>query len=280
MLKGIQPPNPHGEPINLIIAVSFGLFVPPRILQTARHGGLNVHPSLLPEFRGAAPLHYTLLKGRTKTGVTVQTLHPEHFDHGRILAQTPLLDIPSPDTCTVKQLRDFLAPIGAELLIQSIRQRLFLPSDDKDDKVSREIQNQEQLSWAPKIRTEDSHINWQTWTADEILRRQRVLGPLWNLASSRTEGTLTLKRIIMQEIRVIRTPGFRQLPTGVPFLLKREKRRLLVQTCDEKVLEIPLIKVEGRPFKDAAGAAEKDHLFEEKSLATRLPKIKFNGALQ
>lgn len=44
-----QPPKPQGEPINLIIAVSFGLFIPPRILKGAKYGGLNVHPSLLPE---------------------------------------------------------------------------------------------------------------------------------------------------------------------------------------------------------------------------------------
>jgi methionyl-tRNA formyltransferase len=73
--------------------------VPPRILQKLKYGGLNVHPSLLPDLRGAAPIEHAILSGRNYTGVSVQTLHPLHFDHGVVLAQTPAPGIPiGPDT--------------------------------------------------------------------------------------------------------------------------------------------------------------------------------------
>ena len=196
------------------------------------------------------------------------------------------MDIPDPDTCTVQQLRDFLAPKGAELLIQSIRDRLFTQPNQKDN-PTRDIPKEEQLSCAPKIRTEDSHINWKSWTTDEILRRQRVLGPLWNMASSRTkpahmdEEIITLKRIIMQDIKVVPSPGVNLLQPGVPFLRKGDSdRKLLVRTCDENVLEIPQIKVEGRQFMEAALGADKANLFESKSQAAWLPVVRFRSALQ
>ncbi|KAH6655610.1 formyl transferase [Truncatella angustata] len=109
--------------INLIIAVSFGLFVPPRLLRGAKYGGLNVHPSLLPEFRGPAPLHHTLLAGRRTTGVTLQTLDDKTFDAGVILAQTPLDDAYQvPQTYTVPELQAALTPLATHMLVQSLRE--------------------------------------------------------------------------------------------------------------------------------------------------------------
>lgn len=58
LLTDIQLPRPNGEPINLIVAVSFGLFVPPRILNSVEYGGLNVHPSLLPEYVSPIPIYH------------------------------------------------------------------------------------------------------------------------------------------------------------------------------------------------------------------------------
>ncbi|OAA62544.1 methionyl-tRNA formyltransferase family [Niveomyces insectorum RCEF 264] len=82
-------PTTTTSPFNLIVAVSFGLFVPARLLRAARYGGLNVHPSLLPDLAGAAPIEHALLAGRTRTGVTVQTLDAQTFDGGRVLLQGP-----------------------------------------------------------------------------------------------------------------------------------------------------------------------------------------------
>lgn len=81
-------------------------------------------------FRGPAPLHHTLLQGRETTGVTLQTLHPKHFDDGEIIAQTPYPGIKH-GAKTVEELRDLLAPIGAQMLVQAIKDRSFVPPIQK-----------------------------------------------------------------------------------------------------------------------------------------------------
>ena len=178
---GWHPPTPDNEAINLIIAVSFGLFVPPRILNAAKYGGLNVHPSMLPDFRGSSPLQHTIIHGLSKTGISVQTLDSKKFDHGVILAQTPNpgLDIPNPDEIDVEGLTSFLAPKGAEMLLQIIRGYRYVPPLDQVNFT--EVGYRHILArTATKLTTEDRHINWGTWSADEILRKHRAIGPLWN----------------------------------------------------------------------------------------------------
>lgn len=178
---GWKPPVHQNEPINLIVAVSFGLFVPPRILNGAEYGGLNIHPSLLPDLRGPAPIRHTLLLRRQKTGVTLQTLHPKHFDQGMVLAQTPYpgLEIPNRDTCTPAQLLNFVAPLGGQMLVEALRNRVFVHPLKNVGWYGKNTPEPE-LKNAPKIQKEDSRINWDTWTADEILLRNRVLGDLWD----------------------------------------------------------------------------------------------------
>ncbi|SPQ20964.1 8a8ba120-eb7f-4040-8a16-17b0e462029a [Thermothielavioides terrestris] len=119
-------PKPAGDPINLIIAVSFGLFVPQRLLRESKYGGINVHPSLLPDLRGPAPIHHALLAERSHTGITVQTLSPTSFDAGAILLQTPPPGTPIPPACTFQQLHDLLAPAGARMLVEALRQGLHV----------------------------------------------------------------------------------------------------------------------------------------------------------
>ncbi|OHE94137.1 formyl transferase [Colletotrichum orchidophilum] len=179
---GWQPRNN----INLIIAVSFGLFVPPRLLKMAKYGGLNVHPSLLPDFRGPAPLQHTLLKGRTHTGITLQTLDHEKFDHGAILAQSPLPGIPIPEKCSTQQLLDIVTPPAADMLVDGLRRGLYVPPHaDAGWKPS--IWNfLSTPPHAPKVTNHDRQIPWFEWTADHIVTRQRVLGNIWCSAVNNT----------------------------------------------------------------------------------------------
>jgi len=175
---GWQLPSPSGEPINLIIAVSFGLFVPPRILKSAKYGGLNVHPSLLPKFRGPAPLQHTIIAGEKYTGVTLQTLDDKTFDHGIILDQTPFpgFPLPSGHKCTYQELLDFVTPKAAEMLVQGVRNCVFVPPLH-DVGVSGRTGN---LNHAPKITQKDRQIQWDIPNAAiDIARRYRALGRLW-----------------------------------------------------------------------------------------------------
>ncbi|EGO60249.1 hypothetical protein NEUTE1DRAFT_119463 [Neurospora tetrasperma FGSC 2508] len=180
------PQSPHGEPINLIVAVSFGLFVPPRILNQAKYGGLNVHPSLLPDLRGPAPLHHALLNRLSHTGVSLQTLSPQTFDAGTVIAQTPLPGIPIPHACTVSQLHDLLAPLGAEMLVSSLQKGLHVPpltpviDNTIPPLIPSPVENK-RYTHAPKITKADQRWSILKHSAADAALRARVCGAgsLW-----------------------------------------------------------------------------------------------------
>lgn len=180
---GWSPPKYRagGVPsINLVIAVSFGLLIPPRILNNAKYSGLNVHPSMLPDLRGAAPIQWTIIHGRTKSGVSLQTLHPRKFDEGVVLDQTPMpgLDIPNPDTINVVELTNLLAPAGAKMLVDAIHNRLYIPPYIPIHPPGGDTMH---ISYAPKITPSMSAIDFKALTATEILRRGRAIKPLYSL---------------------------------------------------------------------------------------------------
>lgn len=227
--------NSHRQPFNLIVAVSFGLFVPPRILGSVRYGGLNVHPSLLPDLRGPAPLQHALLCGRRHTGATVQTLHHKDFDRGDILAQTPYPPgITVPEGCDVQQLHDLLAGEGARLLVETLRGRLHVPPYNDDASTAAGWRpDAEDLARglvrdAPKVRKPDAEVDWGCgmwgrdaglypggWTAADLARRFRAVGVklagegaggggLWTRAvTARQPGE---KRVIFEDVTAVRCP--------------------------------------------------------------------------
>ncbi|KAI1809849.1 Formyltransferase [Poronia punctata] len=197
--------------INLIVAVSFGLFVPPRLLSAAKYGGLNLHPSLLPDLRGPAPLQHTLLTGRTLSGVSLQTLDHKNFDHGMVLAQTPAdpkhkdaLRVPQ-DCTTVDALQALVAPVAAHMLVHALRAGLHVPPLEErgwaPDPTQRSM-----LVHAPKITKKDRQITLATLRECDneppgargtLSRRQDAIGPLWFWSRDR-EGAR--KRIIIEEL--------------------------------------------------------------------------------
>ncbi|GKZ20648.1 methionyl-tRNA formyltransferase [Aspergillus brasiliensis] len=277
--RGWTPPILPGGPINLIVAVSFGLFVPPRLLNGAKYGGLNVHPSLLPDFRGPAPLHHTLLAGRTKTGVTLQTLHLKHFDHGAILAQTPApgFDIPNPDTCTVPDLLSLVCPKGAEILVKGIREGLFVPP--VEDAGWRASEGDGPLIHAAKIKPEDRHIDWEHWSSLDISRRNRVLGPLWGKAlvannASNEKPSFQHRRVIFtgfEEVTPLKGCDKFSVVPGLPFvdgthpIDATKGKGVYVFTRDGKLIKIHQMKVEGEPNADALRAALKARMVGDRT---------------
>ncbi|KAL9606071.1 MAG: hypothetical protein Q9179_000751 [Wetmoreana sp. 5 TL-2023] len=252
-------------PPNLVVAVSFGLLIPPRIIQSAKYGGLNVHPSMLPEFPGPAPLHHTLLEGRKTTGVTLQTLHPTKFDGGKIIAQTPYPGIEH-GAETVGQLRDVTAPLGARMLVQGIKNGLFIPPVQEVGWYTGD-EGALKFTYASKIGPKDRHINWASWSASDILRRQRIIGPLWNYAESFAKEQHGSRKIVK---RVIWEHGFRLLEhechlfpaTGHPVIvgLHGITQKVYIRTCDGNVLVADMIKVEGGTTTEAFHAARRTGL--------------------
>ncbi|KIW67719.1 hypothetical protein PV04_06951 [Phialophora macrospora] len=227
---GWQPPtfgDTEKDPFNLIIAVSFGLLIPPRILGLAKYGGLNVHPSMLPDLRGPAPIEWSILLGRRTTGVSLQTLHPSRFDEGLVLDQTPQpgLDIPNPDTVTSKELERYLAYIGAKMLVDAVKNGLYIPPYNSIQ-PGRHI-SKENLIHAPKLTKEFRAVDFTQLTATEISRRNRACGPLYVFASSNTEPSQTRRINLDTAMRTLDEgdiPGEVQaaaisIPKAVPYAI-------------------------------------------------------------
>ncbi|KAL7824122.1 formyl transferase [Trichoderma gracile] len=169
------------EGTNLIVVVSFGLFVPPRILKAAKYGGLNVHPSLLPHLRGPAPIHHAMMRGDEFTGVSLQTLDPKAFDHGTVLAQTPSPGLPIPSNATLQHLTEDLAKVGAEMLVQGLRDGLHVPPYRDAGWMAEQLHG-EDLVHAPKVGKGESHVNWLEWEPSDFERFVNIFGTIWTHA--------------------------------------------------------------------------------------------------
>ena len=150
---------------DLIIVVAYGHILPPAILDLPRFGCLNIHTSLLPEYRGAAPIQWAIANGETGTGVTIMKMDAG-LDTGGILAQRRTPIRPADDSVT---LHDRLARLGAELLAQTI-------PDYVAGKIQPTPQPAEGASHAPKIKKEDGRIDWNQ-PARTILNRLRAFTP-------------------------------------------------------------------------------------------------------
>lgn len=150
---------------DLIIVVAYGQILPPAILDLPQHGCLNVHTSLLPQYRGAAPIQRAIANGDAETGVTIMKMDTG-LDTGPIVAQrrTPIQLADNSAT-----LHDRLAQLGAELLVQTI-------PDFVAGKIRPVPQPAEGVSYAAKIKKEDGRIDWNQ-PARVIWNRLRAFTP-------------------------------------------------------------------------------------------------------
>jgi len=150
---------------DLIVVVAYGQILPPAILDLPRHGCLNVHTSLLPKYRGAAPIQWAIANGEKETGVTIMKMDAG-LDTGPILAQrrTP---IESGDDAAT--LHDRLGRLGAELLLATL-------PDYVAGKIQPQPQPAEGVSHAPKIKKEDGRMDWSL-PAQTIVNRLRAFTP-------------------------------------------------------------------------------------------------------
>jgi methionyl-tRNA formyltransferase len=149
----------------LIVVAAFGQILPPSVLELPRWGCLNVHASLLPKYRGAAPIQWALLNGETETGITIMKID-EGLDTGAILSQQSIAINPDDNAQT---LHDRLAQLGAELLLSTIRGYVA-------GNLAPRPQPVEGVSYARKITKEDGRLDW-TLSAQALWRRVRALNP-------------------------------------------------------------------------------------------------------
>ncbi|MGA2178145.1 MAG: methionyl-tRNA formyltransferase [Verrucomicrobiota bacterium] len=150
---------------DLVVVVAYGQILPPAILDLPRHGCLNIHASLLPKYRGPAPIQWAIANADTETGVTLMRIDAG-LDTGDIVAQRRTPIRPEDDSAT---LHDRLAQLGAELLVQTI-------PDYVAGKIQPTPQSAAGASYAAKIKKEDGHIDWNQ-PAQTIWNRLRAFTP-------------------------------------------------------------------------------------------------------
>lgn len=134
----------------LFVVASYGMIVPPETLQIPEKGALNVHPSLLPKYRGASPIQAAILNGDTETGVTIM-LMDEQMDHGPVVSQEKTAFSPA-ETTTTAMVK--LAQVGGEFLVKTIPAYL-------EGKINPRPQDHTQATYTKLVKKDNGHINWQ-----------------------------------------------------------------------------------------------------------------------
>src|SRR5438128_676793 len=147
------------------IVAAYGKILPEWLLQMPRLGCINVHASLLPKYRGAAPINWAIANGELETGVTIMQMDVG-MDTGPMLARS---SIPIGDTETAPELSSRLAELGAALLSE------ILPKIERGE-ITAEPQNNDEATYAPMLKREDGLLGWH-WTATEISNRVRAFQP-------------------------------------------------------------------------------------------------------
>jgi len=149
----------------IVVVVAYGLKLPNDILDIPKYGAVNLHPSLLPKYRGAAPINHALLNGEKTTGIT-SVLMNSRMDAGDIILQE---EVPITDEENAGELEGRLAKLGADLIIRSLD---VLKAGDSEFKK----QDESMVTLASKLSSQDGHITWSRST-DEVQNQIRGLTP-------------------------------------------------------------------------------------------------------
>ena len=204
----------------IIVVVAYGKILPAQILRLPSHGCINVHASLLPKYRGAAPIQWAIINGEKKTGITTM-LMDEGLDTGNILLQEET-EISSDDNA--ETLGNKLAEIGASLLIRTIkgiRSGYIKPIPQKGTP-----------GYAPPLKKEDGRLNWSK-TATEIFNFVHGMYP-WPCAYC----YLNKERIRITRVKILEG-------SGIPRRVEKTGEELIVGT-GEGLISIIELQPEGK----------------------------------
>jgi len=154
---------------DILVTAAYGQIIPVELLETPRYKAINVHASLLPKYRGAAPIHQSIIQGEQETGITIMYMVKE-LDAGAILSQ---VKVPIEERDTVGTLHDKLSIAGAKLLVETLEKL-------QKGEITPIPQNDQLATFAPTLKRKDEMIDWNK-TSFEIYNQIRGLNP-WPVA--------------------------------------------------------------------------------------------------
>ena len=218
---------------DLILVVAFGMILPENVLAYPKYGCINVHASLLPKYRGAAPMQRAIMDGESETGVTIMYMDAG-LDTGDMIfcRSTPITA-----TDTLESVHDRLAEMGAELLCDTVRQI------EEGKPLPREKQDDTKSTYAAKIERADAAIDFAR-PATELDCLIRALSPIPNAFFTRPDGT-TVKVLSARPAKGEGTPGT-VLATSL------DKEGYIRVACGVGALDLLSIKPEGKGAMTAA----------------------------
>ena len=200
---------------DVAVVVAFGQILPKAVLDVPPRGSINVHASLLPRYRGAAPVAWAIMRGETTTGITTFQMD-EGMDTGPILLQSR--PVPIGPEHTAGDLARQLAVLGAESLIDTLAQL---------DTLAPRAQQNEEASTAPRLKKSDGYLDWDR-PARELVNVVRGCNP-W-------PGALTTSRAGRLTIWHARAVG--SGPSGSPGVLSHHESHPVIPTSDGALLPI------------------------------------------
>ncbi len=222
-----RPPNLEllqSLPADLMVVVGYGQIIPQSIIDLPKYGILNVHASLLPKYRGAAPIQWAIANGETRTGVTIMQIDAGLDTGDMLLAHLVGIE---PDE-TAPELSSRLAPLGADLLLEAIR-------GIAAGSIHREKQNDAEATLAPILKKEDGLIDWRR-PSIEIYNRLRGFTP-W-------PGAYTIFR--GSQLSITRAKPAHDVHHPAPGRMRGERPRLLVGCGGGTALEILEVQLAGK----------------------------------
>ncbi|MBQ2444249.1 MAG: methionyl-tRNA formyltransferase [Clostridia bacterium] len=211
---------------DVIVVVAYGKILPKDILELPKYGCINVHASLLPKYRGAGPIQWSVLNGELKTGVTTMNM-AEGLDTGDMLLKS---ETEIGENETASELHDRLSVMGAELIVKTL-------TAVENNTVVPQKQNDEESSYAPMLTKELCRIDWSR-TAQEVHNKVRGLNS-WPVAVTVVNG----KRLKIFSTRIADSKG--EIGTVI-------NENPLTVACGDKAVEILEVQPEGKKRISAA----------------------------